>query len=331
MRPPVPDNEVDRLAELHELGVLDTLPEQHYDDIVQLAAALCDTPIAIINFVDAERQWGKALIGLESSEAPRHASFCARTIVADDGVVVVPDTHKDPTFVHNPQVTGEPRLRFYAGVSVISPRGHALGSVCVADRQPRELPASAIEGLRVLARQTAALLELRMATKRLAEANDALAHLATRDDLTGLPNRRLMQELLERQLRSHQRSGRALGVVFADLDRLKAVNDAHGHGAGDDVLRTVAGRLQTAARTSDTVGRISGDEFVVVCPDLTDPRDIERVARRLSLAVSVPTRVGDAVVTPRLTVGTAVAAEDDDVESIIARADREMYAAKRPG
>jgi two-component system, cell cycle sensor histidine kinase and response regulator CckA len=89
-------DEAERLATLRELAILDTAPEQIYDDVVALAAQICDMPIAIINFVDAERQWGKAIVGLESSEAPRDASFCARTIEQEQGVLVVPDTTADP-------------------------------------------------------------------------------------------------------------------------------------------------------------------------------------------------------------------------------------------
>ena len=105
-------DESERLATLRELEILDTEPEQIYDDVVALAAQICDMPIAIINFVDAERQWGKALVGLESSEAPREASFCARTIEQAQGVLVVPDTTVDPRWANNPQVIGDPGLGF---------------------------------------------------------------------------------------------------------------------------------------------------------------------------------------------------------------------------
>src|SRR6476659_2101361 len=111
---PLPDDETARLRSLRELDILDTAREQVYDDVVALAAAICGTPIALINFVDADRQWGKALVGLESSEAPREASFCARAIVGED-VLVVPDTRADPLWAGNAQVTGAPHLRFYAG------------------------------------------------------------------------------------------------------------------------------------------------------------------------------------------------------------------------
>src|SRR5215470_6647582 len=96
MDAPIPPNEQERLATLRELAILDTPPEQIYDDVVQLAATICDTPIAVINYIDQGRQWGKALVGLEDSEAPREVSFCARTIVEEDGLLVVADTRSDP-------------------------------------------------------------------------------------------------------------------------------------------------------------------------------------------------------------------------------------------
>jgi GAF domain-containing protein len=168
-------DESERLATLYGLRILDTAPEQIYDDVVTLAAQICDVPIAIINFVDAERQWGKALVGLKSSEAPREASFCARTIQQVGGVLIVPDTHADPVWADNPQVTGAPGLKFYAGAAIATAEGHALGSVCVADdRMPRQLDGRQIEALRVLARQTASHLELRRYVADLGRANEKL-------------------------------------------------------------------------------------------------------------------------------------------------------------
>src|ERR1700761_6711822 len=162
---PVPHDEQARLAALHELDILDTPAEQIYDDVVQLAAAICDTPIAIINFIDADRQWGKALVGMDSSDAPREASFCARTIVEQDGLLIVPDTRNDPQWSSNPMVTEAPGVRFYAGAAIVNDEGQALGTVCVADdRRPRELDERALEALRTLARQTAAHLKLRERT-----------------------------------------------------------------------------------------------------------------------------------------------------------------------
>ncbi len=269
-----------RLAALYQLEILDTRREEPFDDIVGLAATICDTPIAIINFVDADRQWGKALVGLESSEAPRAASFCAQTIEQHDGMLVVPDTLADPRWAGNPQVVGEPGLRFYAGAAVRTGDGHAVGSLCVADTtRPRDLDAARQGGATALARQTGALLAMREQAIKLSAAYRQLRSLAITDPLTELVNRTFMEHSLWLGLRGRERSGRPLGVLFCDLDGLKQVNDRDGHAAGDHLLRVVAERLGQTGRASDLVCRFGGDEFVVMCPDLQAEDDLDVIAR----------------------------------------------------
>ena len=233
---PVPQNEAERMGALREVEILDTPAEQIYDDIVALASAICRTPIAVVNFIDEDRQWGKALVGLASSEAPRDASFCARTIVAEDGMFVVPDTALDPDWSENAMVLGEPNLRFYAGAAIVVD-GNALGTVCVADREARDLAPEQLEALKVLSRQTAAALELRMKTKQLEAANSGLRRMAVEDALTGLANRSLLFDRLG-VARASAALAAPLGVVFGDLDGFKAVNDRLGHHAGDGCSRS---------------------------------------------------------------------------------------------
>ena len=326
---PVPPNEADRLAALHALAILDTPAEPIYDDVVALASAICHTPIAIVNFIDGDRQWGKALVGLDSSEAPREASFCARTIVCDDGTMVIPDTLQDPFFATNPMVVGPPRLRFYAGAAIVTAEGHALGTVCVADRGPRQLDDRQLEALRVLARQTAAHLELRERSMQLTAACRELHDMAIRDPLTGLANRTLLIDRLKLALSSLRRSGGHLGVLFCDLDLFKAVNDTLGHQAGDDLLRAVAERLSSTAREVDTVARCGGDEFVVVCPGMSRPEDLALVADRLADAVAQPLTLAGAEIRPRLSIGGCLATPLDTAASALSRADAAMYAVKR--
>jgi diguanylate cyclase (GGDEF)-like protein len=284
--------------------------------------------MAIINFVDADRQWGKALVGMESSEAPREASFCARTIVTDDGMLVVPDTLKDPAWTDNAMVLDDPNLRFYAGASIVA-EDLALGTVCVADTEPRELSAEQLEALRILARQTAVHLELRRRSAQLETANDQLHRMALADSLTGLPNRTLLFDRLDMALRGRDRTEGLVGVVFCDLDGFKAVNDTLGHQAGDELLRAIAGRLRSAARGTDTVARVGGDEFVLVCPALADAEALEVVTKRVRENVERPLRVADTEVTPRLSMGTVIAGPDEGSDSLLQRADEMMYESKR--
>jgi diguanylate cyclase (GGDEF)-like protein len=320
-------DESERLATLYGLRILDTAPEQIYDDVVTLAAQICDVPIAIINFVDAERQWGKALVGLKSSEAPREASFCARTIQQVGGVLIVPDTHADPVWADNPQVTGAPGLKFYAGAAIATAEGHALGSVCVADdRMPRQLDGRQIEALRVLARQTASHLELRRYVADLGRANEKLHELAIKDTLTGLPNRAYFLETLSLELR--RRHGGHAGLLFCDLDRFKRVNDRHGHHVGDELLRLTARRMSRCARECDLVARLSGDEFVVLCPDLEYATDLDAIADRMASAVARPAIISGIEIVPQITVGAALAGPDEDPAALLRLADAAMYRRK---
>jgi anti-sigma regulatory factor (Ser/Thr protein kinase) len=160
-----------RLAALRAYRILDTDPEQAFDDLTLLASHICGTPIALITLVDADRQWFKSRIGITVSETSRAVSFCARAI-EQRSPLIVPDTLGDPRFSDNPLVTSEEGIRFYAGVPLVNPEGHALGTLCVADRVSRTLNAEQLEALRALTRQTEAQLELR---KNLKELSDALA------------------------------------------------------------------------------------------------------------------------------------------------------------
>lgn len=155
---PLPPDEADRLDALRRYGVLDTAPEQVFDDLVLLASQICQTPVALISLVDPSRQWFKARVGLTVAETSRHVSFCAHAIL-ERGVMTVPDALCDERFADNPLVTGEPKIRFYAGAPLITPEGRALGTVCVIDLVPRELSHEQEAALQALSRQVVALLE----------------------------------------------------------------------------------------------------------------------------------------------------------------------------
>ncbi len=168
-------NEAARLAALQQLELLDTDPEAGFDDIATIARAITGAQTALISLIDAERQWFKARIGLDLSETPRSVAFCDRTI-RQDRVLVTLDASRDPRFAANPLVTGEPFIRFYAGAPIYTPDGYAIGTVCVLDPTPRER-FDGREALAALARQAAALIELR----RIARLDAAVHAHAMRD------------------------------------------------------------------------------------------------------------------------------------------------------
>jgi diguanylate cyclase (GGDEF)-like protein/PAS domain S-box-containing protein len=190
-------DESKRLAALLELRVLDTLPEQVYEDIVLLASQICGTPISLVSLVDGERQWFKAKVGLAASETHRDLAFCAHAIVASEPVFIVEDTARDPRFADSALVTGEPRIRFYAGAPIVMPDGAALGTVCVIDTVPRRLDAGQFAALQALARQVAALFELRRQTSVSQRQSQQLERLTAQ----AAAERQRSAELLEIVLR----------------------------------------------------------------------------------------------------------------------------------
>lgn len=168
MKPaPLPDNESERLRELHGLSILDTLPEEEFDDITRLASEICQTPISTITLIDSDRQWFKSRRGLAAPETSRDLAFCAHAIINPQQILVVPDSRKDDRFFDNPLVTGDPHVIFYTGVPLVTSEGNALGTLCVIDNQPRELNPRQLETLRSLSRQVVRLIDLRKMNRLL--------------------------------------------------------------------------------------------------------------------------------------------------------------------
>jgi anti-sigma regulatory factor (Ser/Thr protein kinase) len=161
--------EPDRLAALYRYRILDTKPEQAFDDLTVLASYICETPIALISLIDTDRQWFKSRVGMSEAETSRSISFCSHAIELT-GLYIVPDARRDEKFRDNPLVTGGPMIRFYAGAPLVTPEGHALGTLCVVDRVPRTLTPGQLEALDALRRQAQAQLELRVNLMELEEA-----------------------------------------------------------------------------------------------------------------------------------------------------------------
>jgi hypothetical protein len=150
--------------------LVDSLPEEAYDDIVKLAARLCDAPTALVSLIDRDRQWFKAKIGFEATETPRDQAFCDHAIRQPDQLMEVADATCDPRFSENPLVTGESAVRFYAGMPLVTPGGTPMGTVCVLDRKPRMLDSAQRDALSALARLKMNLFEAHHRERELQRA-----------------------------------------------------------------------------------------------------------------------------------------------------------------
>lgn len=175
---PLPVDELARLATLKKYDILDTEPDAALDAMVELAAYICQTPIAAISLVDENRQWFKAITGLNAKETPRDVAFCAHTILSSE-TMVVPDATKDERFCDNPLVTSAPDIRFYAGVPLAAPTGEHLGTLCVIDQVARELSPAQLDAINVLAKNVMAHLDLRLSHKQAREHINDLQISAT--------------------------------------------------------------------------------------------------------------------------------------------------------
>lgn len=247
--PQPPQNESDRQAALDATGLLDSAAEERFDRYTRLVRRLFDVPVALVSLVDRDRQWFKSRQGLDATETPREVSFCGHAILEDE-VFIVEDASKDDRFDDNPLVVDDPSIRFYAGCPLSTADGYRIGTLCIIDKEPRELQHSEVETLRDIA----AMVSNELSALRL----------ATIDELTGLSNRRAFNVISSQALSFCERSKQAASLVMIDLDGFKQINDRLGHAEGDRALRDFADLLRNVFRTSDLVARLGGDEFAVL-------------------------------------------------------------------
>ena len=212
-----PTNQYARLSALRAYEILDTPREAEFDAIVKLVAAICRTPIAVVNLIDENRQWFKAEVGLGVRETPLDTSLCAHAILERD-LLVVPDTLLDVRFADNPLVTGDPRLRFYAGALLKTSSNLPIGTLCVLDVQPRQLDEIQIEALKTLSDHVMNLLNLRAAAQEARKATQA---------------HQVLLAMVSHDLRT------PLNVVMLCAERLASSSDPN--------TATVSGRLKRAA------------------------------------------------------------------------------------
>jgi two-component system, NtrC family, sensor kinase len=192
MAAPSPAMEAARIAALNRYAILDSEPEETFDDLVILAAHICATPMAMLSLVDDHRQWFKSKVGVQVRETPRDSSICAHAIQQNE-LFIVPDTREDARFRENPLVVGEPHIRFYAGAPLVNEDGFALGTLCVVDRVPRELNEEQKDALKSLGRLALRQMELR---KNLQLLKEALSDRTREEHARELEIKRLEEKLI---------------------------------------------------------------------------------------------------------------------------------------
>lgn len=340
-----PTDESARQATLERYAILDTPPEQAFDDIVRLALTICGTSAAAIALIDRDRVWFKARVGIDDSELPRAGSISNAVLQARRQLVIEDVASTMPALPVT--LDGRPP-HFYAGAPLIGPAGHVFGVVCVADAAAVTLSARQRDGLDVLARQTVHLLELRRyaleqhrllserqavverterAHAELEDRHERLVASARRDQLTGLLNRAGLAQLLEDPVQMHRLERSGYCLVLLDIDHFKQVNDRHGHLLGDRALRLVAETVQASVREGDLAVRYGGEEFLIVLPDTG-------LANAAEIAHRIREQVEQVVLPFPLTVSAGVAAGDaavDRAEQVFDRADQALYRAKAGG
>ncbi|WP_407543646.1 EAL domain-containing protein (plasmid) [Deinococcus radiomollis] len=312
-----------RLAALYQYGLLDTAPEAAFDRLVEIVALHFDAPVALVSFIDDHRQWFKAKVGCDVSEAPRSESMCSTTIQGD-GVMVVPDATLDPRFQDFPSVRAGV-VRFYAGVPLVTSDGYSIGTLCVNAPEQRIFTT---KDRRVLEAFAAMVMD----EVKLRQAVVDLGRMALNDNLTGLPNRVYFRQQLTVALRRAGLNDQHVVVGLLDLNGFKGINDTLGHAAGDDLLRLSAARLRETLGSSDVVARMGGDEFALVLGDFRNLADVDVVMRRLQQAFTAPFVLEGREVLVQWSVGLSVYPDDGtEEEALLRHADSAMYRVKRGG
>ncbi len=313
----VKQRELERLAALEQLDLLDSPRDEGFERIVRLIKEVFTVDIGLVSLIDAHRQWYKACSGLSNSEVPREDSFC-RFVVDLDTAVIVPDATRDPRFAAHPAVTGENHVRFYAGVPLRTRSGHTVGTVCAIDRTARSFGRKDLTILEEIAGVAMDRIELMQS--------------AATDSLTEGLTRRAFKEETDQLIGAALRNQKSLACIVLDIDHFKTVNDTHGHAAGDEVLKAVSSICRSVLRSGDLFGRLGGEEFAIILPNV-DREGALAVAERLRAAISAEPIVGEfgsLEVTASFGI-SALSIVCKEIDTLLAQADAAMYQAKRSG
>lgn len=309
--------EAERLARLRLLDATNATDDDTIGRVVRTAARLAQTPCAAVNIIDDTLQTSIAAVGVEAGTHPVNDALCS-IAVQQNAPVATGDVASDPSMAFSSFADGS--IGMYVAVPLASPVG-AFGSLCVWDPAPRTPPDGLVAALADLAGVVTAALEARLASREL-------AHQASTDPLTGVPNRRMFIEHTGYLLATAQRTGAWPTVLMIDLNDFKPINDTHGHRVGDEVLREVAVRMTSIVRDGELLARVGGDEFAVVGhTGLASPNALVRYRG----VFAKPFGMAGRQVSLSAAIGVATAVADDAPAELLERADRAMYEVKRAG
>lgn len=309
--------ESDRLAALGAFDLLDTPRDDGLERVVHLIRQIFDIEIGIVSLIDAHRQWYKACSGLPFPEVPRADSFCRHVVDAEEAMIVT-DTTKDERFARHPAVTGDPHIRFYAGVPLRTGGGQTIGTVCAVGRRVRSFDRRELSILQELAGVAMDRIEL--------------LQTASTDSLTQALTRRAFRQEAEQMIALALRHGHHLSCIVLDIDHFKAVNDVHGHAAGDAVLKAVTSVCRTTLRTTDVFGRLGGEEFAVILPHVDGDGAVVTAERLRAAITALTVRNGHNTLAVTSSFGIAtLSGACRDLDTLLAQADAAMYQAKQQG
>lgn len=317
-----------RLAAVRRMDLIGTPAEERFDRITRLARRLFDVPMAVVDVVGEKLTWLKSTQGFDGFEGMRRDSYCHHTVLGDE-TFVVHDARTDPRVYDSAFAD---TWVFYAGVPLRF-EGERVGVLCIGDTKPRDFDADADSALRDLA----AIAEQELRVARMSETQLALARVsdelemkANVDVLTRLWNRRAIYEIAEAERLAAEATTR-LAVLLINLDHFKSINDTLGRPAGDEVLRASAQRLRASVRAVDAVGRIGGDEFLILVIE-SDAEDLAAMAERIRATQAEPLiEFDEHSIALTCSIGYAIGTASDPFDGLVALADQALERAKSKG
>jgi diguanylate cyclase (GGDEF)-like protein len=308
----------DRLSAVANAELRGHLGDPDLNAIVETLRLACRVPIAFINIVTENLQTYPAEVGMGApcTSVPDALSFCSEVVNTGRDLSIA-DVKTHPVYAKNPLVLSG-AVGAYAGVPLIDDDA-VVGSLSIFDDRARKFSNDDLALLRHLSRLATSVLALR--------------RMARTDALTGLPNREVFFDRVERALARADRNGAMVCVMYFDVDNFKRINDTYGHDAGDQVLVELGRRVHSLLRLADTLARIGGDEFVILYEDLSDVASAQRLATRLLESMKEPWLVDGEALTISVSVGVAVSeSARTSYRELLKLADAALYEAKRsPG